>query len=479
MPENNEIVILPWHSDFDVGIKSIDNEHKQLVKLLNKLANTLKYDEDFETTNAFTELANYANYHFESEEKVWEEYLPQELLDQHKKIHSSFLPKVQELQDKNKDKPKHVVIEEILKFLIRWLSFHIISDDKRLALMVLKLQEGKSLEEVEQIAQRYVTNSINQLTNIIFALYENLSSNTFSLMREKELLNKIEQQNIEIKNYSEALDKVAIVSKTDLKGVITYVNESFCDISGFSHDELIGKTHNIIRHEDTPSSVFKELWDTIQKGETWEGSIKNKTKSGEVYYVQSTIFPLTNIDGEILEYMSIRFLVTDETQKKRDFKYKVLLAHQELKKEIKENETKIKLLEDKLVDLTMTKNENESLKTKNSQLLGQIDYYENDIKEKSSSKSDKLTSTKKELQRLNEMHQKTLREQKKDKQNFNKLQDENSAKALEVVRLNEELLKQRRIITDLRDTIKHIRDSAQEKNNNSGLKGIFDKLSKK
>ncbi len=69
-----------------------------------------------------------------------------------------------------------------------------------------------------------------------------------------------------------------IVSETDEKGVIVYANNDFCDIAGFSKNELIGKAHSMVRHEDMPKAAFEDLWKTIQNGRIWNGIVKNKTK---------------------------------------------------------------------------------------------------------------------------------------------------------------------------------------------------------
>ncbi len=96
-----------------------------------------------------------------------------------------------------------------------------------------------------------------------------------------------------------------IVSSTDLKGIITYANRKFCEISGYTKDELIGKSHNIIRHPDMPKSAFQEVWDAIQAGEEWTGIVKNLRKDGRYYWVYSHITPIV-IDGEITGYTAAR-----------------------------------------------------------------------------------------------------------------------------------------------------------------------------
>jgi len=97
-----------------------------------------------------------------------------------------------------------------------------------------------------------------------------------------------------------------IVSKTDLKGNITYGNELFIKMSGYSEGELLGAPHNILRHEDMPKSVFKLLWQTVQGGSEIIAIVKNKTKSGDYYWVEAQVTPSFNDAGQIIGYHSVR-----------------------------------------------------------------------------------------------------------------------------------------------------------------------------
>lgn len=115
-----------------------------------------------------------------------------------------------------------------------------------------------------------------------------------------------------LQQYQEIADQSTIVSKTDIHGTITYVNDEFCRTSGYTREELIGKCHNIIRSPDEPAIVFQKLWETIKdKKETWQGVIKNQSKNGDIYYVKTTIKPILNSDGKIEEFIASRTLITD------------------------------------------------------------------------------------------------------------------------------------------------------------------------
>lgn len=97
-----------------------------------------------------------------------------------------------------------------------------------------------------------------------------------------------------------------IVSKTDLKGRITYGNRIFIEFSGYVEDELIGAQHNIIRHPDMPRAVFKLLWDTIQAGNECFAFVKNMAKDGSFYWVFANVTPSFDADGKITGYLSVR-----------------------------------------------------------------------------------------------------------------------------------------------------------------------------
>jgi len=102
-----------------------------------------------------------------------------------------------------------------------------------------------------------------------------------------------------------------LISETDLRGIITAANASFCAVSGFTHEELVGKPHNIVRHPDMPPAAFKDMWDTIQAGERWVGLVKNRCKNGDHYWVKAVVSPI-KVNGEIVGYRSVRRKPTRE-----------------------------------------------------------------------------------------------------------------------------------------------------------------------
>ncbi|OSM07386.1 PAS domain S-box protein [Magnetofaba australis] len=110
-----------------------------------------------------------------------------------------------------------------------------------------------------------------------------------------------------------ALDQHAIVTESNSEGLITYVNDLFCEVSGYSREELIGQNHRIVKSGIHPTSFYKEMWDTILKGNTWHSEVCNKRKDGSFYWVHATIVPFLDSDGDPIKFISIR---TDITQRK-------------------------------------------------------------------------------------------------------------------------------------------------------------------
>lgn len=114
-----------------------------------------------------------------------------------------------------------------------------------------------------------------------------------------------------LKAYKEIIDINAICSVTDPEGKIIYVNDKFCEISKYSREELLGQDHRIVNSNYHPSSMFKELWTTIKSGKVWRSDVKSRAKDGTFFWLDSTIVPIHDDNGEISEYFSLRIPIDD------------------------------------------------------------------------------------------------------------------------------------------------------------------------
>ena len=170
-----------------------------------------------------------------------------------------------------------------------------------------------------------------QNQNELKELEKQLEEQKVLLKKKKDYIDTLDtifkEQNIDKDNlldslfllneYKTAIDESSIVSKADKKGLITFVNDKFCKISGYSKEELIGKPQNIVRHPSMKKEFFENMWETIKNKKTFQGVIINKKKDGSPYYVDTTIVPIISKDGDIVEFIAIRHDISEIYKKER------------------------------------------------------------------------------------------------------------------------------------------------------------------
>lgn len=123
-----------------------------------------------------------------------------------------------------------------------------------------------------------------------------------------------------------------LLSTTDLNSHIKYANKGFCDIAGYSLDEMKGRPHNMVRHPDMPKAAFKDLWSNIQEGNSWMGPVKNKCKNGDYYWVNAFVTPIKDNTGNTVEYQSVRTTLDETVKERANSVYSRLCAGSPVKK---------------------------------------------------------------------------------------------------------------------------------------------------
>jgi len=269
----------------------------------------------------------------------------------------------------------------------------------------------------------------------------------------------------EIKKYIEVIDQVAIVSRIDKKKKYKFVNEFFCEVSGYSEDEIVGKATSTIKPDDIATSFYKEMWDELKKGNIYKGKFKHKAKDGVPFFVTTTIFPVYDEKENLLEYISIEFLTTEYENQKREFKKKVMYNLQETRrintvarKKIDDLMGEVKTLEDKLkdyvhYDVLLDKLDME--KKRSAALNNQIKYYEAQVK-KSGERYEKVSN-----EITERIYKAETETDKVKRKNIMSLKESESLKSeliyseKEKERLNNLVEKQKDSIKNLEEVIKH------------------------
>jgi len=295
--------------------------------------------------------------------------------------------------------------------------------------------------------------------------FETFKKCAIPILEQREMLSKldnIQEINYNLESVMDIINQVAIVSKTDLEGIITYVNDIFCNTSKYSKEELLGKNHNILRHQDMPSIVFQHMWEEIQAGKIWKGKLKNKAKDGSSYYVNANIFPIFNTNNEIKEYIAIRFLTTNEEVKNREFKKKVLEQYQESKRRDFTSRRMIDQLQKQLLkyeNFDLLEFSLKKIKKKSLDCTSQLNFTET----KNKNLEVEFTNYKKNvLKNVSAILEKNKRLQMKSDVHDSKmdaLKEEISSREEEYKRMLENNEQRAKEIEDLRDVIKHLEEN--------------------
>lgn len=175
-------------------------------------------------------------------------------------------------------------------------------------------EDTKHLLELINLGVAHFLLKPTKTEQMIHVLYE-VVQNIYNARKVQEFTSSLKQELVHqttlLEQYKEVVDISMIVTKTNLQGHITYANEAFCKTSGYSNDEIIAKGHNLLRHPEMSSEFYENLWNVILSKQTWRGTIKNLKKDGNHYITNTTIKPILDEFGEIIDFISISYDVTE------------------------------------------------------------------------------------------------------------------------------------------------------------------------
>lgn len=304
--EQNLREVFPWSHTFETKIASVDKQHKRLVMLLNKMGSKLARGDDLlEIDKVIDELYDYADYHFQLEEKVWEErFQDDEWKVKHQKTHSDFIAKVNDFRQQEQVGKNKKLYEHVLRFLIYWLVHHILDDDMRMAKVIRSMDEGLNLQKAKARIQAEMSDSIEVFIDSLLNMYENLTSRTLELEEEKkehakstQALLLRERQEQEFGN--EVINSVpGLVYLYNDKQHLVRWNRHHTEVLGYSDDDLRNMLVLDFFNESQHEKIKKAL-ESISRGEPVEVEANVRTKEGkEIPYILNGIpFDMDGIPG--------------------------------------------------------------------------------------------------------------------------------------------------------------------------------------
>jgi len=317
------VEVFPWNKNFEVGVPLIDEQHQKLVELLNVLAGHLAYQSDIPTlNNVFNDLAEYAIYHFQAEERIWHSFFPEDAWEtKHKDDHRRFLTTVNRIMAGKTARPLDEVIEEILTFLTQWLAFHILDTDMRMAKVVLAVQSGVPLKQAKEQADQEMSGAMKVLIETMLSMFDALSSRTMQLAKEVVERQKAEQAS------QDALDRLQKIASQvpglvfqfqlfpDGSSRIPYANEAIRAIYRVSPEEVSEDAAKVLEalHPDDLEN-FKTSFKVSARDLTpWRQEYRLKFDDAPVCWLFGNALPQRQADGSVLWHG----FITDITKHKQ------------------------------------------------------------------------------------------------------------------------------------------------------------------
>ncbi len=302
--------IFPWNKNLETGLQHIDEQHKRLVHLLNRLACRFGHQNITTTMDTvLNELTDYASYHFQTEEKIWEKYFQDDKWEvDHAREHINFVATLSKLKAEMSAKPVDTVVEEVLSFMTHWLALHILENDKRMALAVVAMRSGMSLKKAKEHASKAMHGAIKVLIDTILTMYDTLSTSTLQMMKEIIERQKVEEKlRLAANAFDNTLESICI---TDIYFSVIDANPAFYNANQFTHEEVAGRHLKTLKSGLNNEKMFSEIAQELCAKGHWRGEISNRAKSGELESEWLTVSAVKNEQGAIINHVWVFSSIT-------------------------------------------------------------------------------------------------------------------------------------------------------------------------
>ncbi len=334
--QNIHFEIFPWNKNLQVGIDLIDMQHRQLVNILNRLADHVAERSSLiELESIFNELVSYTEYHFNAEEEIWRANFPSgdEWLQSHEGTHLDFINQIIMLKEGCASKHLDEAIGSILGFLTNWLGYHILDTDRRMALAVCSLQAGSALSEAKNFANEQMSGATKVLIDTVLAMYDSLSSRTLELLRERSarkqaeeaLLASEERWKFILDGAGEGvwdwdIQKKEIQQSSECLALLSFIcSENVPESSPNIHpDDLLRFMENLQSHLDGNTETFVNKHRVVHANGQWtwvltRGKVTNRDAHGQPLRMIGTHTDVTEREmaSMVFNNTSEGMLVTD------------------------------------------------------------------------------------------------------------------------------------------------------------------------
>lgn len=285
-------VLLTWTEQLATGMPGLDDEHRQLIDLINAVGHLHQRQASAEALRlALSDLRDYTVYHFRTEARLMQRYpIAEANRRAHLAAHRGFVERLDEFDALVETNPG-AVIECLMAFMVKWLVHHVSGVDVRLAREIAAIESGAPAPQVDPSD----SSKLDILIDTVSDLYEGMATRTLELLRANQRL----EQEIARRRAAErelrvsaivfdAVDEAVMV--TDADNRIIRVNPAFTRITGFTADDAVGANPRIMSGGSHPPEFYRELWSSLLTKGKWQGEIRNRRKNGELYVEWLSIY---------------------------------------------------------------------------------------------------------------------------------------------------------------------------------------------
>jgi diguanylate cyclase (GGDEF)-like protein/hemerythrin-like metal-binding protein/PAS domain S-box-containing protein len=302
---NKIVEVFPWNKNFESGIAQIDEQHKEIVSLVNQIAGYLVNHSDTDSLDQiFSTLKEYAVHHFQSEEIIWEQYLSQDTcLNDHKQAHTGFVSKVFELQEEKSRKPTQKIIEDILSFLTHWLAHHILDSDMRMSKTILAMKSGMSMNDAKHHANLAMSDITKIILDTTLSVYDSLCKKSLNLHKEINERKSVEERlHLASRVFYNTLEAICI---TNSDGFIVDANHAFFQSTNYEKHDVIGQHIGRYKSGLNDSDFMSSIWQQLKNHDHWNGKIKSCDKNGDFQVERLALSTIKDDQGLIINYIGI------------------------------------------------------------------------------------------------------------------------------------------------------------------------------